>query len=84
VPIGILVAVFLDRSVHDAGAFADGDHGVVGGVGGLVLEQVVGEQLRVERHLGDERPVDAGQVGGEQRRLAAVPPEQLHHGDPLV
>ena len=45
---------------------------------------MLGQPVDVERHLGDDRPVDAGQVGRDERRLAAVAAEHLHDGEALV
>src|SRR5690606_23029296 len=49
-----------------------------------IIEQVGGQLIYVERDFGDDRPVDAGQVRGDERGFTRVAPEQLDDGDPLV
>ena len=77
-------AVLDHLAALDRGALGDRHHRVVAGVRGLVLHQERGQAVDVERDLRDDRPVDAGQVRRDQRRLAAVTAEHLDHRQPLV
>ena len=86
--LAVAVGVGLAR-LHDGAAgrhrpLGDGHEGVVGRVSGAVGDQHVAEAVDVEGHFGDERPVDVGEVGGDQRGLAGVAAEQLDHADALV
>ena len=60
------------------------DHRVVGRVVALVGDEQRAEPVDLARDLRDHRAVDPGEVGGDQRRLAAVAAEELDDGDPLV
>ena len=62
----------------------DRQHRVVRRVRVLVRDEELAEPVDVEGHLGDHRTVDPGEVGGDERRLAAVAAEQLDDRDPLV
>ena len=71
-------------AADEGGALGDRHHGVAARVGLLVGQQHAREPVDVEGDLGDDGPVDAGQVGRDERRLAAVAPEHLHDREALV
>ncbi len=82
--VGVGLAVFHDLTADHVSPFADGYHGVIAGIGALVFKHQIGQALRIERHFGDQRAVDAGQVGADQAGLAGVAAEQFDDGDALV
>ena len=71
-------------SADHLSALGHGHHGVATGVGAPVVGDQPGDFLAVERDLRDQHAVGRGQVAGHQRRLAAVPSEQLNDRDALV
>ena len=84
VPVGVLLAGEHHLAAGERRSLGHGHHRVVRRVRPLVLDQQPAELVDVERDLRDDGAVDAREVGGDQRRLAAVAPEQLDHRDPLV
>jgi len=65
-------------------ALGNGHDAVVARVVALVAEQERSQLFDVKRHLRNDSPVHVSQVGGDQRGLARVAPEQLYDSDPLV
>ena len=85
VAVGILLAVFDHLPADHTGALEmRRPWRSCSGCAAVLRAAAVASLLDVERHLADQRPVDIGQVGRDQRRLAAVAAEQLDHRDSLV
>ena len=84
VAVGVGFAAFDRAAADDAGAFRDGHHGVVARVVAPIGSQQVVQFLALERHLGDDSAIDAGEVRGQQARFAGVASEQLDDEEALV
>ncbi len=82
--VGVLGAGLHHLAARERGALGDRHHRVVAGVRRLVAHQLLGQTIDVERHLGDDRALDSGQVGRHEGGLAAVAAEHLDHGEALV
>ena len=83
VAVGVRLAVFSQGSALPHGPLRRDDEGVPAGVVALVLGQDRGQAIQVEWCLGDEAP-SGGDIGGEQRREAAIAPEDPEDADSLV
>ncbi len=83
-PKGVTISLERHLASLEDRTLGDRHHGVPARVGGSVGHEQAGQSIDIHGNFGDGGAVHPGEVRRDQRRLSAVPAEQLDDGDAFM